>query len=464
MKSLRKSRSTLVLIGAVWFAGHAQNAAAVPAVYEPGADPSVGFNLIEWYNFPSGGEQVWQDSIQSMYDAGFHSVSISPVRFVNVTTGTILATSPKGPEMSHITAAVVKAKSLGMHVTLNPFVEMYNPHGQSDPNDFEYFSQFNGCGWRGCFNLGAGTPENAQFWSDYQGYLSEIATLAESHSVDAMIVGTEYNQLNYDPNQNGNWNTAINAVDAIYHGKLGYAANWDVYSHGNVQDSIWEHAAIDFVGIDSYFNYGNDVLTTYFRGQNPALSQDEAIQMSIAAGNSSGQYPNPSFIDLMTAAWNYKLDQEILPYAAALKGGAGMPVRFTEVGYLPRNLTAVDPQHQYLTGFLGNQPADADEQVMAFQGLINALDGRKDVFEGMHIWQWGIPGSDGSQWNIDPTLPADQPSNLALAQWLSAYVNTVPEPTGLLLTLVGFATLGASSRRRINLSATFDSVTSPCDS
>src|SRR5262245_47499334 len=103
----------------------ARRAAADPAVYEPLTDPAVGFNLIEWYNFPSGGEGVWEDSIQSMYSAGFREVSISPVRFTNIHTGSILATSPKGPELSHIEAAVVKAKSLGMRVTLNPFVEMY---------------------------------------------------------------------------------------------------------------------------------------------------------------------------------------------------------------------------------------------------------------------------------------------------------------------------------------------------
>ena len=42
----------------------------------------------------------------------------------------------------------------------------------------------------------------------------------------------------------------------------------------------------------------------------------------------------------------------------------------------------------------------------------------------MHIWQWQMPGSDGSLWNIDPTLPANQPNNVPLGQWLSSFVNT----------------------------------------
>ena len=85
---------------------------------------------------------------------------------------------------------------------------------------------------------------------------------------------------------------------------------------------------------------------------------------------------------------------------------------------------------------------------MSFSGLISALDGRKDVFPAMHIWQWAIPGSDGSLWNIDPTLPADQTDNVPLAQWLSRYVRNVPEPSSLLLASIVVCTCGMMSRRR----------------
>src|SRR5437868_6993814 len=116
-----------------------QPAAANPAVYEVGSDPAVGFNLISWFNFGSSGVSTWQNAVQSVYDAGFREVSISPVRFVDINTGQILATSPKGPELSHIDAAVARAKSLGMRVTLNPFFESYDP----SPNT--YFANYPGC-------------------------------------------------------------------------------------------------------------------------------------------------------------------------------------------------------------------------------------------------------------------------------------------------------------------------------
>jgi Glycoside Hydrolase Family 113/PEP-CTERM motif len=413
-----------------------RHAYADPAVYEPNSDPAVGFNLIEWYNFPSGGDGVWQDAVQQIHDAGFREVSISPVRYVDLTTGHILATSPKGPELSNIEAAVTKAKSLNMRVTLNPFVEMMDPHNVADPNDDEYFASFNGCGWRGCLDFGEGTAKNTQFWSDYQSYHAEVAAIAEAHHVDAMTVGTEYRALYQDSAQNSHWTQVINAVDGIYHGKIGFAANWDTYNDSNITQAIWENPAIDFLGIDAYFGYGADALTAYFKSQNPALSADEAFQMASAAAAASGTNPNQSFIDLMTAAWKHKLESELLPFAAARKGGAGMPIAFTEAGYLPRDLTTVDPQNQ----LVGGQPIDTGEQIMNFQALINALDGKKGVFPAMDIWQWDIPGSGGSQWNITTSSNSspDQPNNLLLGNWLSGYAKTgVPEPSTFVLMVIG---------------------------
>ena len=106
----------------------------------------------------------------------------------------------------------------------------------------------------------------------------------------------------------------------------------------------------------------------------------------------------------------------ILPFAADRKGGEGMPVVFTEIGYLPYNRTGVTPQNS-------SGSIDTDEQIMVFNGLLNALDGRADVLPEIDIWQWWMPGSDGSKWNIDPTAPANQPNNIPLGQFLSDFVS-----------------------------------------
>ncbi|MEX2307912.1 MAG: hypothetical protein WD738_09990 [Pirellulales bacterium] len=414
-----------------------QPAWADPAIYQVGDDPAVGFNLISWWNFGGSGASTWQNAVQGLYNAGFRDVSISPVRFVNINTGAILATSQRGPELSHIEAGVVRAKSLGMRVTLNPFVELFDAHGTGTADD-EYFADLpGGCTWRGCWNPTAGGAVANQFWSDYQNYLGGVAQIASNHNVDAMTVGTEYKALNGNSGHNAKWSSAINAVADAYQGPLGYAANWDDYRNGNLTTAIWEHPEIDFIGIDSYFD---SVLYDYFKYQNPGATNSQIATLVDSAVNPIQGYPDQAFIDLMTDAWNKFLDIDsptqfvsgspsrtyfahdgILSFAAARKGGAGMPVVFTEQGYPYFNTGAKSPQ-------VGSGSADTAEQRMAFQGLMNALDGRSDVFEAMHVWQWGMPGSDGSQWNMDTTLPANQPDNVPASQWLAQFVGTAELP------------------------------------
>src|SRR6478736_3662680 len=201
--------------------GFAHRAGANPAVYEPGSDPTVGFNLISWWNFDNTstpavdeGVSVWQNAVQSAYGAGFREISISPVRYFDLTTFAIAPTSGRGPELTSIDAAVVRAKQLGMRVTLNPFVE---PNGSSN--------------WRGTYNPagGAGTT----FWNDYQNYLVAVAQIAQNRGADAMTIGTELKAMDDDNNNAAHWSSVINAVDNVYHGSLGYAANWDDYRNAS---------------------------------------------------------------------------------------------------------------------------------------------------------------------------------------------------------------------------------------
>jgi hypothetical protein len=356
-------------------------AVATQSVYEVGSDPAVGFNLISWWDFGSSGASTWQNAVQSLYDAGFRSVSISPVRYVTVGTGVIPSSGQKTPQLSAISAGVARAKSLGMRVTLNPFVE---------PSDGS---------WRGFYNPTPGSAEANQFWSDYQNYLVAVAQIANTYNVDAMTVGTELKAIDGTSGHNAKFQAAIEAVDAAYQGPLGYAANWDDYTNSNLRTAIWEYPKIDFIGIDSYFR---NMVTN-------------------AQADASGTYPNATFINTVATAWNNKLNNEILPYAAARKSGSGMPVAFTEVGYLPYNRTTVMPQDT-------SQGLDTDEQKMAFNGLMNALDGRGNLFRSADVWSWAMPGADGNIWNMDTTLPADQPNNVPASQWLAAFVGTAVYP------------------------------------
>jgi hypothetical protein len=246
-----------------------------------------------------------------------------------------------------------------------------------------------------------------------------------------MTIGTELKAMDDDNNNAAHWSSVITAVDNVYHGSLGYAANWDDYRNAIVQANIWENAKVDYIGIDSYFN---TVLYDYVKYTNPTLTTTQINAIVTNAVNPIQSYPDQSFVALMTNAWNKFLDIDsatvtsggrtyyqydgILPYAAARKGGAGMPVQFTEQGYEYFNLSSASPQTT-------SGSTDNAEQVMAFEGLMRALDGRKQVLPAVDIWQWEMSGSQGSTWNINPTQAANQFDNRRLANWLSRFVRNI---------------------------------------
>jgi hypothetical protein len=295
----------LLLLAAVF--GVASRAAADPAVYEPGADPAVGVNLISWANFGASGTSVWEDAVQSVHDHGLRAVSISPLRFVKPSTGEIRLSdgSNTGPDLAHVEAAVARAAALGMSVTLNPFIE---------PDRFSK--------WRAELNFSGAAK--TQFWSDYQAYLVEVATMAEAHGVQRMNVGTELNGLVENPAHNADWTALIAAVNGAFSGQIGYAANWDDYTHPNLTATIWEHPDVDYMGVDTYV---------------PLATDAQAEGMG-----------NPS-VALLESSWLSVLDEPsggfahgIVTFASTRKGGAGMPLVMTEHGSIPYDRSTVGVQ------------------------------------------------------------------------------------------------------------------------
>ncbi len=196
-------------------------ALAVGSAYEPGADPGMGFNLISWWNFGTAESGVWQDAVQSVYDAGFREVSLCPVRYLNPATGAIATSSTKTPGLSSIAAGVVRAKSLGMTVTVNPFVE----YPDSSP-------------WRAYWAPLPGGVRVEQFWGDYRQYITDVAQMAQLGGADFMNVGTELRALVQDSGHNSDWTAVIDAADQEFSGLLGYAANWDNFKNANLTSTI----------------------------------------------------------------------------------------------------------------------------------------------------------------------------------------------------------------------------------
>ncbi len=343
---------------------------AEPAKYEPGLDPAPGFNLISWMNFREDGARIFEVAVQALHDHGFREVSISPVRFVNTSTGTVSSCDQRKdcPPDAHIEAAVRKASSLGMSVTLNPFIE---------PEGFAF--------WRAELNFTGAVA--TRFWDDYERYIVQIATIAQRSAADRITLGTELRALTQDLAHNGRWAHVIEAVDRVFRGQIGYAANWDDYRHPNLTAAIWEHPKVDFLGIDAY---------------HPLAASNQA--------RGSGKPP----VDVLIHRWQSvfhsttgEVAHGILPFAAVRKWGAGMPVVLTEHGTCPYDEATAAPY-----SCPQENSRDPEEQRNNYEALLRAADrlraraisaGRLDA---IHIWHWKMPGAESSVWALDPSSPA----------------------------------------------------------
>lgn len=387
-------------------------------VYEPGLDPGIGFNLVSWWNPGTTGAEVWQNAVQDLHDNGFRHVSFIPIRYVNLSTGHLLADGhSQAPELAHVAAGVARAKSLGMTVTINPFVEPEN------------FSQ-----WRGFMNF-TGAAETA-FFQDYQQYLLDVAQVAQNNNVERMTIGSELRAIVRDSSHNEEWGNVITAVNGVFSGELGYAANWDNYRNGNLTSTIWDNPAIDFMGVDAYF---------------PLASNIQA--------DASGDHPDETFIGILQNRWTEILDTDdhldgglgVLEFAGLRKSGAGMPVVLTEHGLIPFNRTTVTPNSEY-PGY--HYAVDQDEQVNGCDALLRATDHRADELLEIDFWHWGMPGAADSFWYTHPYSEdvggdkfAESLGNPA-GQFLRSYV--IPEPSSLIIVWSSLAAIGitVACRRR----------------
>ncbi|HMP06328.1 MAG TPA: glycoside hydrolase TIM-barrel-like domain-containing protein, partial [Lacipirellulaceae bacterium] len=339
------------------------------------------------------------------FDPGFRDGTLSPVRFIEQraagdppdTSGLFPVPASGAPSLSHIAAGVVRAKQLGMTVTVSPLVELELVGGALRAHRSQY-------------GLNPTGAQAGRFWPAYQQYLVETAQMARAAGADRMTVGSQLKGLTTNPGHAPHWAAAIDAVRANFPRQIGYAAAWDEYNHASTTAAIWEHAAIDFLGVDAFY---------------PMATATQA--------DASGTRPNPAFVELVRDGWNNLLDDVhslspaqsgMVAFAAARQGGAGLPLVFTETGYLPYNRTSLQG-----SAVQSNPPVvDQDEQVMSFDGLLQALDGRRAAGEvlAISVRQWSMPGSELTPlalWNLAAAGGGGAALNAPAFEFLSHFVN-----------------------------------------
>lgn len=390
------------------------HALANPAIYEPGFDSGVGINL--WRVQPSA--TTVSQEIQSMRAAGFTQVALIPMAFADTTNGRISATDNTGfisqtISDTELDAAIRTAKSLNMTVTVSPFIQT---HGLATSRGFMNFS-------------GASA---SQFWSDYNSMTANWAQIAQNAGADRYLVASELSTLADDTAHASAWNSLISTANTHFSGKIGYnETHWD-FNGPNVKSMIWNNPNIDFVSISSYRD----------------LATPEAADASGGAGD-------PTFVSHVKANLTSWLDSQVLPYAATLKDGAGMPVVMGELGVIPVNRGTVDPWD-----FMKIAPDDsqinydANESRNAFEGVLAALDGRADDVMSLNLWMWGWEGGFTTEpFFLNPNMTTNPwpwkqivPQSKAGADYVSAFLKTVPEPTSL-TALCGLSVLMLRRRK-----------------
>jgi hypothetical protein len=103
---------------------------------------------------------------------------------------------------------------------------------------------FTGEAWRGTF----APTDRGRWYSAYATFLAPYLRLAQDEDVQTFIVGVELSALQTDPQ----WVDIVRLARGLYHGEVGYSANWDAYATAKAG------VPADRIGIDAYPILGLD--------------------------------------------------------------------------------------------------------------------------------------------------------------------------------------------------------------
>ena len=231
----------------------------------------------------------------------------------DVTSHVIAATPGHTPTTATVEATIVQARQLGLRVGLMPVVlPQERAAGQ----------------WRGRLAPAAG----ADAWFDsYRGHLLPLAELAERHTVERLIVGSELCSLERHEAQ---WRSLIAAVRGRFRGRVSYSANWDHFA----DVPFWD--AVDEIGVTGYF----------------ALDPEDP----------RGSWEAP------------------LRALRALKARVGRPLLLTEVGYAPHRDAARRPWDE---GLDEDGPPALEVQAELYSAFCDAF-AAEGLLDGFYFWNW----------------------------------------------------------------------------
>lgn len=232
------------------------------------------------------------------------------------------------PDDATVVRTLQQAKARGLRTTLLPIVRLKRRTATE---------------WRGKIRPEAGVDK---WFAAYQRFLLRMAKAAKEGKADRFGVGSELLSLEREEKQ---WRALIQAVRAVFPGRLFYSANWDHF------DPIRFWDALDEVGVTAYFELTRDF-------QPPT---DAALAAAWA----------PHVRDL-----------------ARLRMRTKKPVFISEVGY-PSKITAA----RYPWDETRDAEVDLALQAQLLTAFCDAFSSAH-VIDGFYVWNWfGFGGAqDGS--------------------------------------------------------------------
>ncbi len=296
----------------------------------------------------------------------------------------------------HIATTISNAVGLGLGVMVRPIIDFLPADYNGDTNPLN--AGYSNSEWRTYYNPGAAGSTGANsFFASYQSMLVGQAELAQANGASIFSIGVELDQLagsTYLPY----WTSIINAVHAVFTGKLTYGADWDdsdspwqyggsglPVGTGNIttQISFWNQ--LDYVGIDEYAPISDLA--------NPTVSQLIA-----------GWTQKPTDTTTLSVTGN----QSLISYYQGVAAAIGKPLLFTELGYANSSDAASSPATPGYdeNGNADNATADPTLQANLYSAFYQAWsqDGNGSVV-GAYLWNWEPGGAGVSPFSVQG-LPA----------------------------------------------------------
>jgi serralysin len=238
--------------------------------------------------------------------------------------------------------SILAAKDRGLKVVLKPHVE-------TDPVRV----------WRAEFS-----PTDPKAWFDsYKAMMVEYAKVAQLAGAEMICVGTEMNSM-IDPTKvcsdgktyTQKWAEIIDAVRAVYSGKVTYAATYDTVQKVGFWDKV------DFIGVDAYIPSSTV--------NNPTV--DQIVDAWV----------KPHFNSWVRDTLHG--GKSVVEYYKALSEQYGKKVIFTEVGYKSMDGANKDPGV-----FGGSGTYDPLEQVDCYEALYKVMENYGGQWlAGSFLWSY----------------------------------------------------------------------------